>query len=417
MRILKMDLMKLLFVGLCLSIVQGCSHTGITLLEQGLESVVITDNATLHPQGVIDFSLNSGDVIRIEASGFTAEKKSFLLEKDNVLRISFHYTKGNYRIMAGDEIRLSFLSIPDLERDITVRFDGRISFSKLGEVFAAGKTPRELSKELTEKFTGILNDPTTIVSVLKTNMESLDLISGEYIILPDGNINLPVLGTFAAAGLSPKSLEKNISKAVQEEFHNNFNASVVAANLVSPKIEEYDRVVTITPSGDIILPEIGCVTVRGLTMNEMKNKIQDGLRKRYSNDIDISLTLISGGNHSIYIGGEVRFPGVYPLAPSMTMLKAVMLSGGAIKTGNLKEVVLAHYDENGDLFIYKTNLKEVLEEGKSAQDLKLSPQDIVLIPRKGVVSANIFVEQYITGMLPFTRSVNYNYNENPDLNN
>ena len=151
-------------------------------------------------------------------------------------------------------------------------------------------------------------------------------------------------------------------------------------------------------------------------MNEIKNKIQKALEKFYSNNIDVSLTLISGGNHSVYVGGEVRFPGVYPLAPCMTMLKAVMLSGSATTTGDMRQAVLIHYDKNSNLYIYKTNLEEVMEKGLGFQDLKLSPQDIVFIPRSGIAEANRFIEQYVTGMLPFTRSVNYNYNKNPDLN-
>jgi hypothetical protein len=34
------------------------------------------------------------------------------------------------------------------------------------------------------------------------------------------------------------------------------------------------------------------------------------------------------------------------------------------------------------------------------------------VPRKGISQANLFVEQYITNMLPFSRNVSYNYNKN-----
>jgi hypothetical protein len=48
--------------------------------------------------------------------------------------------------------------------------------------------------------------------------------------------------------------------------------------------------------------------------------------------------------------------------------------------------------------------------------LKLSPQDVIFVPQTGIAQANQFVDQYINKMLPFTRSVSYNYNKNPDLN-
>ena len=413
----KMDYIKLILTGLCLIIIQGCSgHTGITLLHSGLNPVRIKDSTKLLPEGVKEFTISPGDVIRVEASGYTAEKKRFLLERENKVQITFHFTKGNYRLMPGDEIRVSFLTDSSLDFDIIVRLDGRISIPKIGELSAAGKTPKKLGQEISKKFRGKINDPRTIISVLRTNMEPINSMEGEYTIRPDGNIHLPMLGTFSAAGVSPETLEKNISFPLQEKFNNNFNASVVTTGFVSQRLEQYDRVITVTPSGGVILPEIGYITVSGLTMNEIKNKIQDALKIRYSNDVDVFLTLISGGSHSVYVGGEVRFPGVYPLAHGMTMLKAVTLSGSATRTGDIGEAVLIHYDKKGDLFIYKTNLEEVMEKGKAVQDLKLSPQDIVFIPRSGIAEANRFIEQYVTGMLPFARSVNYNYNKNPDLN-
>jgi protein involved in polysaccharide export with SLBB domain len=96
----------------------------------------------------------------------------------------------------------------------------------------------------------------------------------------------------------------------------------------------------------------------------------------------------------------------------MTMMRALMQAGGVTPEGDLEEVVLIHYTGPGAVTVYTTNLQEVIEENKALQDLLLSPQDIIFVPRKGISQANLFVEQYITNMLPFSRNVSYNYNKN-----
>lgn len=407
----------IVFAMLCLAILSGCGHTGIILVRAGHDSVKVDEGSDLLPPSVSEFTVSPGDVLRIEAAIYTAPDHKFLLERGGQILITFHAAReGDYRLMPGDEIRVSFLTDNSLDFDITIRLDGRISIPRIGEVEAAGKTPGELGKELSKAYQGKIEDPRTMILVLRSNMEPINLMAGEHTILPDGDVHLPLLGAFSAAGASIKDLEDRITRAVQEKFHNNLQASVVATNIASQQIEQYDRVITVTPSGGVILPKIGYITVSGLTLSEMKKEIQDALRLKYSNEVDVSLTFISGGKQSVYVGGEVIYPGVYPLAPAMTMLKALMAAGSAKGTADLSEAVLVHYDKNGDLFIYKTNLEEVMKKGKAFQDLPLSSQDIIFIPRSGIAEANLIIDQYISGMLPFGRSVNYNYNRNPDYN-
>ena len=51
-------------------------------------------------------------------------------------------------LMAGDELEISFLGAPDLDTTQTIRRDGGITVKLLGEVHAAGKTPKQLREEL-----------------------------------------------------------------------------------------------------------------------------------------------------------------------------------------------------------------------------------------------------------------------------
>jgi hypothetical protein len=72
---------------------------------------------------------------------------------------------------------------------------------------------------------------------------------------------------------------------------------------------------------------------------------------------------------------------------------------------------LIHRTPDNDVNVFVTNLRKFIDEGVKGNDLSLSPQDIVLVSKSRVAKLNLIVEQYITRILPFSRSVNYSYSQ------
>lgn len=393
----------------------ACSHSGVNMTRSGETIQVIEGNRDMLPKRPTEFRVGPGDVFRLDASFKNLSNKPFLIEREDVIQINFYYDKGVYRIMPGDGLKVSFIADSGLDFEAMVRLDGRLTLPKIGDVDAAGKTPEELSQDIKKRYKGKINNPRATVSVLNTNLEPVTTISGEYTILPDGNISVPILGVFNAAGLSLNELAESLSSTARDYFQNNFKASVIRQNNNTAILSRYDRVVTLTPAGELILPGVGNLYIRGMSFSEVKQKLQDSLTQVYSNPVDISLTLISAASRSVYVSGQVRIPGVYPLAPDITILKSIMMAGGITTEGSMNAVVLIHYENDGTITVFKTNLNEVIAQGDILQDLALGPQDVIYVPMTGVADANLFINQYIDKMLPFVRGVNYNYNKNPDL--
>jgi protein involved in polysaccharide export with SLBB domain len=77
-----------------------------------------------------------------------------------------------YRIRPGDVLDIKFFYVPELNEQVTVRPDGRISLQLIPEVVAAGSTPADLTARLTEHFTPVLASPqlTTIVRSLAASV-------------------------------------------------------------------------------------------------------------------------------------------------------------------------------------------------------------------------------------------------------
>ncbi len=82
-------------------------------------------------------------VIVISLSGCAHE--TLLLESDLVPYVSAKLTEGNV-------IAISFPGSPNLNTIQTIRSDGKIDLSLIGEVTAAGNTPAELEKELLKRY-------------------------------------------------------------------------------------------------------------------------------------------------------------------------------------------------------------------------------------------------------------------------
>jgi protein involved in polysaccharide export with SLBB domain len=70
-----------------------------------------------------------------------------------------------YRLIPGDAITARFYFNPQLDEDLAIRPDGKISFSLVGEVMAAGKTAAELSADVTKAYAPYFVKPTAVVIV------------------------------------------------------------------------------------------------------------------------------------------------------------------------------------------------------------------------------------------------------------
>jgi len=74
-------------------------------------------------------------------------------------------TKPEYRLKPGDEITIKVFELPELEETVRIRPDGRVSIQLLDDVEAAGKTPGELDRMITERYTEFYKNPRVTVIV------------------------------------------------------------------------------------------------------------------------------------------------------------------------------------------------------------------------------------------------------------
>jgi len=70
-----------------------------------------------------------------------------------------------YRLQVGDQLTIKFYRNPELDQEVVIRPDGKISLPFIDEVQCAGLTPEDLDKEITRRYVGELAIPDITVIV------------------------------------------------------------------------------------------------------------------------------------------------------------------------------------------------------------------------------------------------------------
>jgi polysaccharide biosynthesis/export protein len=100
-----------------------------------------------------------------------------------------------------DVLAISVWKEPDVSRSVPVRSDGKISLPLVGEVQAAGQTPKKLEVEIADRLKNYISEPEVTVMVQQINSQKFNVLGmvsrpGSYVLA-----NSPtVLDAIALAG-------------------------------------------------------------------------------------------------------------------------------------------------------------------------------------------------------------------------
>lgn len=168
--------------------------------------------------------------------------------------------------------------------------------------------------------------------------------------------------------------------------------------------------VIVGPDGRGVFPLVSSVKVANLTADEANAALTAAygaiLRKP-----QVEVLITAYGSSQIYVGGEVREPGVHPLKGQLTTAQAIMTAGGLLPTARTGRVVVLRQRPDGQLLMKEVDLKAYLTKGRGETDFAVLPGDLVFVPRSKIAEVDLFVDQYINGVLPFSRSVGYSINK------
>lgn len=152
---------------------------------------------------------------------------------------------------------------------------------------------------------------------------------------------------------------------------------------------EFSKEVTVQPDGNIEIPMLGSIKATGVKPGELE-KILTAKFSKYVSDPSITLNVRRFSSNRVAIIGQVRSPGYFEFREGMRLLDLVAQAGGLQDYPRGSKVrIFRKVKGEGEKIseqVLKADLDEVLA-GNMEKNVPLATGDIVHVPRKGYFSA------------------------------
>lgn len=160
--------------------------------------------------------------------------------------------------------------------------------------------------------------------------------------------------------------------------------------------EENERV-PVRPDGRIGLQSAGDVMAAGMTVDELEREIIDKASATLRSPV-VSVVIVQLAEHKVYVGGDVSKPGFVQFRDGLTPLEAIIERGGFLDTAKSDQVL--YISRTGEAIrTERLDLKAVLA-GESTEQVVMAPDDILFVPKTWIGEADVFVDQWVRGLLP-----------------
>lgn len=130
--------------------------------------------------------------------------------------------------------------------------------------------------------------------------------------------------------------------------------------------------------GQIQFPQIGPVTLAGLTFSQAQKVIEQIVSEQMIG-VKASVTMGALRTIRVFVLGEVKRPGSFTVGSLATMTNALFASGGITDVGSLRNIQLKRAGE----LITTLDLYTLLLNGDTSKDARLLPGDVIFVPPLG----------------------------------
>ena len=139
----------------------------------------------------------------------------------------------------------------------------------------------------------------------------------------------------------------------------------------------------VNDNGQLEVPYIGLVQAAGKTSKELAYNVKAALEKEYYYHATVIMAVDHVSEKSrgkVYVYGSVKGQGPQEIPPdeAYTVSKAIIRAGGFGDFANKRKVKLTR--KNGEAVT--VDLKRVIEQGRTDEDVAVQPDDQIYVPQK-----------------------------------
>lgn len=169
---------------------------------------------------------------------------------------------------------------------------------------------------------------------------------------------------------------------------------VVIRALHAEEISE--KPVRVTSDGTINLPMVGTIRAAGLTIRELEKAIAEKLQV-YVQNPQVGVSLTEMRSQPVSVLGEVNTPGVIQLQGHKSLFEMLSLAGGLRQdAGHTVKITRkafwgeiplpgARKDETGNFFVAEVDVDAILKATRPEQNIAIRPEDVISVPRAEMV--------------------------------
>lgn len=139
--------------------------------------------------------------------------------------------------------------------------------------------------------------------------------------------------------------------------------------------------------GTINMPLIGQINVEGFTLAEITNRLRVAYQPFLQHPEFLTVKLLAKRALQIGIAGEVRRPGSYTMGGAAgaggqvpTIAQVIQMAGGITQSANIRQIQLRRRQVGRPDQITTLNLAGLIQQGDLSQDISLRDGDTIFIP-------------------------------------
>ncbi len=173
---------------------------------------------------------------------------------------------------------------------------------------------------------------------------------------------------------------------------------------------ELDETLTVRPDGMISTSMFEDILVYDKTVKE----VNDNLKSLYGQELknpQISTIIRSFAPTRVYVMGEVSNPGEFiVVGPALTLTQAIARAGGTLNSANAKNVLILRRGAGDKSKTYLADYEGATQGGDPMKDVRLSPYDVVFVPKSGAALTFKTYQQYIQQYVSPSLGASYQLN-------
>jgi polysaccharide export outer membrane protein len=163
------------------------------------------------------------------------------------------------------------------------------------------------------------------------------------------------------------------------------------------EVEKLNKTVRVSARGDISLPLLGILKVKGMTATELEKWIADLLAEKYMKDPYVTVFVKEYRNQRISVIGMVEKPGIFEIAGQKTVLGMLAMAGGLKEDAGRLLFLIRPPSSNEDgpkemggsaqqaPLTLVIDLDELLIKGDLALNVPTFSGDVINVPASGKV--------------------------------